>query len=127
MPQHPPSGRPIVHGATVDAQTRCTHYRTALDVIAIRFSCCGEYYPCHLCHEESADHPSRRWPVADRGTMAVLCGVCGEQLRIAEYLQVSACPHCAAPFNPGCALHADLYFEPDQSSETSACAASSRS
>lgn len=42
-----------VYGAVVDAQTRCAHYATALDVIAIRFFCCGQYFPCHLCHQET--------------------------------------------------------------------------
>lgn len=120
MPQHPSTARPPVHGAVVDDQTRCVHYRTELDVIAIRFACCGDHYPCHLCHDESADHPSAQWPRTARDTRAVLCGVCGAELTIAEYLEVSACPQCTAPFNPGCALHAHLYFEPDQPSATSA-------
>lgn len=30
---------PVVHGPTVDDQTRCVHYQTDLDVIAIRFAC----------------------------------------------------------------------------------------
>ncbi|MDQ4215578.1 CHY zinc finger protein [Microbacterium sp. ASV81] len=107
--------RPVVRGPTVDEQTRCVHYRTSLDVIAIRFACCGEYYPCHLCHEEAAGHVARQWPYDARDTKAVLCGVCGTELTIAEYVAVKACPHCAAPFNPGCALHAHLYFEPDPS------------
>ncbi|SDL71154.1 CHY zinc finger protein [Microbacterium azadirachtae] len=101
-----------VKGRPVDGQTRCVHYRTELDVVAIRFSCCGEYYPCHLCHAETADHPARPWPLAEqRGAKAVLCGVCGHELEIREYLGVTACPRCAAGFNPRCALHADLYFE----------------
>jgi uncharacterized CHY-type Zn-finger protein len=34
---------PVVHGPTVDAQTRCVHYRTDLDIIALRFAFCGTY------------------------------------------------------------------------------------
>lgn len=102
---------PRVLGPTVDDQTRCIHYRTDLDVIAIRFACCGEYYPCHLCHAEAADHPAEQWPLDQRGTRAVLCGVCGHELTIAEYLGVDACPACAAVFNPGCKLHTELYFQ----------------
>ena len=45
-----------VLGRPVDEQTRCVHYRTPLDVIAIKFWCCQAYYPCHLCHEETAGH-----------------------------------------------------------------------
>jgi uncharacterized CHY-type Zn-finger protein len=104
--------RPRVLGPTVDEQTRCVHYRTPLDVIAIRFACCNEYYPCHLCHEVAAGHPARTWSVADRDQHAVLCGVCGTELTIAEYSETEGCPACAARFNPGCSLHAHLYFDP---------------
>lgn len=103
--------RPPVLGPVVDDETRCIHYRTPLDVVAIRFACCGAYYPCHLCHAETADHPAQQWPLEARGERAVLCGVCGHELTIAEYLVADACPHCAAPFNPGCRLHTHLYFE----------------
>lgn len=103
--------RPEVHGATVDDQTRCIHYRTDRDVVAIRFRCCDRYYPCHLCHAESAGHEARQWPRAERGEAAILCGVCSTELSIANYLDVHACPACAAPFNPGCRLHSHLYFE----------------
>lgn len=98
-------------GPTVDDETRCIHYRTPLDVIAIRFACCGEYYPCHLCHAETAGHPAGQWPLEDRGERAVLCGVCRHELRIDDYLVSDACPSCAAAFNPGCKLHTELYFQ----------------
>ena len=103
--------RPPVLGPVVDGETRCIHYRTPLDVIAIEFACCATFYPCHLCHAETADHPAEQWPVADRGERAVLCGVCGHLLTIDEYLVTGSCPACAAPFNPGCKLHAHLYFQ----------------
>ena len=103
--------RPRVLGPVVDDETRCIHYRSPLDVVAIRFACCGEYYPCHLCHAEAAGHPARQWPIAERDREAVLCGVCGHELTIAEYLAADACPRCTAPFNPGCHLHTHLYFE----------------
>jgi uncharacterized CHY-type Zn-finger protein len=103
--------RPRVLGPVVDRQTRCIHYRTALDVVAIQFACCREFYPCHLCHAESANHPATPWPSADRQERAILCGVCGDRLSIEEYLRVAGCPACAAPFNPGCRLHSHLYFE----------------
>lgn len=103
--------RPRVLGPVVDDQTRCQHYHSALDVIAIRFACCGEFYPCHLCHAETADHPALPWPVGSDDERAVLCGVCGHQLGIREYLDTDACPACAAAFNPGCSLHREYYFE----------------
>jgi uncharacterized CHY-type Zn-finger protein len=103
--------RPRVLGPVVDEQTRCIHYRTPLDVIAIKFACCLEFYPCHLCHAETADHRAAQWPIDSRGVHAILCGVCGHQLAIAEYLGTDACPACTAPFNPGCKLHTDFYFQ----------------
>ena len=103
--------RPPVRGAVVDDMTRCVHYRTAVDIVAIRFACCGEYYPCHLCHAEAAGHPARQWGVKERDAKAVLCGACGEELAIADYLASSSCPECGAAFNERCALHAHLYFE----------------
>ncbi len=101
----------VVRGATVDDQTRCAHYASPLDVVAIRFRCCGEYYPCHLCHEEAAGHPAERWPASEFDARAVLCGVCRHELTIAEYQAATACPHCGARFNPRCASHSHLYFD----------------
>ena len=100
-----------VLGPVVDDETRCVHYRTEVDIIAIRFACCGEYYPCHRCHEESADHPATQWPLGERGERAVLCGVCRTELTIDEYLATDACPRCGSAFNERCRLHTHLYFE----------------
>lgn len=103
---------PRVLGSPVDEQTRCVHYRTALDVVAIRFRCCDQYYPCHLCHQENAGHEAVQWPVEEHDTAAVLCGVCRSELTIREYMGSDGCPRCTAPFNPRCALHSHLYFDP---------------
>lgn len=103
--------RPRVLGPLVDDETRCIHYRSPLDIVAIRFACCGEYYPCHLCHAETAGHPARQWPREQREEHAVLCGVCGDELTISEYLAADDCPRCGAAFNPGCHLHTHLYFD----------------
>ena len=105
--------RPDVRGAVVDTETRCIHYSTELDVIAIRFFCCGEFYPCHLCHEEAVDHQSERWPIDRRNEPAVLCGRCGHVLTVGEYGAAETCPSCGGMFNPGCKLHWNLYFDPD--------------
>ncbi|WP_347876431.1 CHY zinc finger protein [Microbacterium phyllosphaerae] len=104
-------GEITVHGLVVDGETRCEHYRGALDVIAIAFACCGDWYPCHLCHEEIAGHEARRWGRDERTTQAVLCGVCGSLLSIHAYLDAPGCPECSAGFNPGCRLHHHLYFD----------------
>jgi uncharacterized CHY-type Zn-finger protein len=102
----------IVYGNTIDDQTRCVHYGTARDVIAIKFACCRRYYPCHLCHEESEDHVAEQWPRDERQQKAILCGVCSTELAIAEYLSVYRCPTCDAQFNERCRLHSHLYFQP---------------
>lgn len=100
---------PRVLGRTVDSETRCVHYSLPLDVVAIKFYCCNEYYPCHQCH---AGHDIAPWPRhrLDAGDKIVLCGVCKRELTFAEYAR-SVCPACAAPFNPKCALHYSMYFE----------------
>lgn len=101
-----------VLGIGVDAQTRCAHYHAPWDVVALKFKCCGGWYPCIDCHRAVADHAVAVWPIAERSAQAVLCGVCGARLAIDEYLAAaSACPRCGAAFNPGCALHHHLYFE----------------
>lgn len=103
---------PAVRGRTVDDETRCVHYATVLDVVAIRFHCCDAYWPCAECHEEGAGHEAVRVPVADRDRPGILCGVCRHELSVTTYLRVEACPRCGAAFNPRCALHRDRYFEP---------------
>lgn len=100
-----------VHGQTVDEQTRCVHYRSALDVVAIRFHCCRRFYPCHRCHAEAETHPATQWPRDEWEHPAILCGVCRGVLSIRSYQAVHACPACGAPFNDACAAHAPLYFE----------------
>jgi uncharacterized CHY-type Zn-finger protein len=101
-----------VHGRLVDGQTRCVHYRTVLDIVAIQFKCCQRYYACYLCHEASESHDVRRWVSADLGQRALLCGVCKSTLTIADYLGGDfACASCRSPFNPGCATHRDQYFD----------------
>ncbi|ANY10223.1 CHY zinc finger protein [Pseudonocardia sp. HH130630-07] len=103
---------PRVFGDVVDGLTRCAHYYTPLDVIAIRFRCCDRYYPCFRCHAAHAGHPPTTWAAHARAERAVLCGVCRTELSIADYVDADSCPDCGAPFNPGCRLHHDLYFEP---------------
>jgi uncharacterized CHY-type Zn-finger protein len=105
--------RPTVKGRALDPQTRCAHYHSPLDVIAIRMRCCGAYYACRECHDELAGHPVEVWPKSEWAQPAVLCGVCGTQLSVREYLDCdNRCPSCSAPFNPGCKTHHHLYFEP---------------
>ena len=103
-----------VFGPTVDDETRCVHWHGPTDVVAMKFACCDRYYPCFDCHTEVAGHEAVRWPVARFDEPAVLCGVCRSELSVTSYRSVNACPHCAAPFNANCELHAHLYFEVDR-------------
>jgi uncharacterized CHY-type Zn-finger protein len=101
-----------VEGVDVDAETRCAHYRTPRDVIAIRMKCCGVWYACKDCHDALAGHSIRTWPQAEWDEKAVLCGACGHEMSVREYMGCgNACPACRAEFNPGCRAHYHLYFE----------------
>lgn len=98
-------------GVDVDPSTRCVHYHTPLDIIAIRLMCCGEYYACKECHDALADHPVKPWPHDQYGTHAILCGECNTQLTVSAYLHCdNRCPACGAAFNPRCSLHHRFYF-----------------
>ncbi|MGH7011489.1 MAG: CHY zinc finger protein, partial [Caulobacteraceae bacterium] len=104
--------RPAVSGVLVDEQTRCAHYRSPRDIIAIKMRCCRTYWSCRECHDEIAGHPAEVWPVGEWDEAAVLCGACGLQMSVREYLGCEyRCPHCRAPFNPACSGHHHLYFE----------------
>jgi uncharacterized CHY-type Zn-finger protein len=100
-----------VNGVDVDLETRCAHYHAPNDIIAIKFACCGKWFPCHQRHAERADHTASLWSREHFDEGAVLCGACGHQLTIREYLDSgSVCPRCSRQFNPGCARHHHFYF-----------------
>lgn len=102
-----------LRGLSVDRETRCNHYCTRRDVVAIAFACCETYYPCFECHAATTNHEPARWPADRADEPAVLCGACRETLSVEAYLAADdACPACGAPFNPGCRHHRDRYFEP---------------
>ena len=105
-------GGAIILGLDVDPQTRCAHYRSERDIVAIKFKCCGDWFSCHECHALLAGHAGQVWPKEEFDERAVLCGNCAQQLSIAEYLRSdSVCPRCQSQFNPGCTQHHHLYFE----------------
>lgn len=103
---------PVVKGKPIDASTRCVHYHTPLDIIAIKFKCCNDYYPCYECHAEEAGHAPQLWRRDEFDTKAILCGACHHEMTIHEYLASNnRCPHCHSAFNPNCSKHYHLYFE----------------
>ncbi|WP_289355543.1 CHY zinc finger protein [Paenibacillus sp. S-12] len=96
----------------IDTMTRCRHYHSEVDVIAIKFKCCDVYYGCYYCHAEMADHQPIVWPMEEQGAKAILCGSCYAELTIEQYLNSHyKCPVCNVSFNPGCKNHNHLYFE----------------
>jgi len=104
-------GNQLVRGIALDGQTRCAHYHTDQDVIAIKFACCETYYPCFQCHDACVDHDAERWPREAFDEPGVLCGVCGSELTAVEYLDCDhECPYCGAAFNPSCRDHHSQYF-----------------
>lgn len=104
---------PLVLGPVVDEETRCIHHHLPLDVIAIKFRCCGQYYPCYKCHEQCENHTRKTWSRLELETeKVVLCGCCKSELTFAEYTSAgNDCCFCGAHFNPGCSRHYSLYFD----------------
>jgi uncharacterized CHY-type Zn-finger protein len=101
-----------ISGNVIDSETRCTHYHSDLDIIAIKFYCCDTYFPCFQCHVESGCGNPRVWPKKEFSEKAVLCGKCKNELTVNQYKDSGyVCPICQAKFNPGCGLHWELYFE----------------
>ena len=100
-----------VRGVNLDPQSRCEHYRGPYDIVAIKMKCCGVYYACKECHQTLADHPIEVWPRSEWTEHAVLCGACGYQMSIEQYMASGyKCPACNVAFNPGCRRHSQFYF-----------------
>ena len=55
----------VVLGSTVDSQARCVYYSSKTDVVAIKFKCCGSYYPRFLCYRDCADHQAEQWSTGE--------------------------------------------------------------
>jgi len=73
--------------------------------------CCGIYFACKECHEALAGHLIEVWPRTEWAQAAVLCGACGYEMSINEYMASGyKCPQCQAMFNPGCRKHYQFYF-----------------
>jgi uncharacterized CHY-type Zn-finger protein len=105
-----------VLGLDLDPQTRCAHWHGPRDVIAVKMHCCRAYYACKDCHDALAGHALTPWPRTLWDEKAVLCGACGHEMSVRDYLAcASRCPACAAEFNPGCANHYPFYFDTEVS------------
>jgi uncharacterized CHY-type Zn-finger protein len=103
---------PDVRGVNLGPQTRCEHYRGPTDLVAIKTKCCGVYYACKDCHAALADHQIEVWPENEWNQRAILCGACGEELTIRQYMKSeSRCDVCRARFNPKCRDHYHFYFQ----------------
>lgn len=100
-----------IKGLLIDEETRCEHYHSPLDIVAIKFKCCDTFYPCYQCHSSCEEHSAQLWEVSEFSEKAILCGSCKGLLTISEYLDTDTCPHCQAHFNPKCSNHYSLYFK----------------
>jgi len=86
------SGIPV-RGVEIDSRTGCFHYRSAIDIVAIKFKCCQTYYSCFYCHQEETSHRAQTWSRSEFEEKAILCGACGTELTICQYLECQTiCP-----------------------------------
>lgn len=101
-----------IKGKIIDSNTRCVHYNSEFDIIAIKFKCCNIYYPCYKCHEEEADHGIQKWKKHEDASKAVFCGNCHNEITIEQYINSNnKCPFCKSSFNPTCKEHYHFYFD----------------
>lgn len=108
----------LVNGKLIDSETRCAHYNSPLDIIAIKMKCCIQYYACIDCHNELETHEVIIWSKNEFDTKAILCGACKAELTINEYLACdNTCPNCKSLFNPKCSNHYHYYFDMQGSSK----------
>ena len=102
----------IVFGKLVDDNSKCEHYNSDLDIVAIKLKCCNKYYACIFCHNEMENHQAVVWLKEEQNTKAIICGICKTEITINEYLECkNICPNCSGGFNPKCYNHYPYYFE----------------
>ena len=100
-----------VYGKVIDDNTRCEHYHSPVDIIAIKFKCGNKYYACYQCHKEAAAHEAQTWSKDEWNTKAVLLA-CKTELTVHDYVRSgNHCPNCKEGFNPNCSKHYHLYFQ----------------
>ena len=98
-------------GFLVDKQTRCIHYHSELDIIALQCYDCKKYYACYRCHDSLENHPFEPYPLSLIQDKPILCGVCLKLLTYKQYKESLSCPFCFSRFNPGCQNHKERYFK----------------
>lgn len=100
-----------IFGDLLDGETRCLHYHSPKDIIALKCFTCRRYYPCYQCHETYETHAYQPYP-SWLGDEVVFCGACQTGLTISAYRQGGGfCLNCSASFNPGCKAHEHIYFK----------------
>ena len=101
-----------IKGKLVNEHTGCVHYHSPVDVIAIKFKCCQDYYACYYCHQEAVRHEAKVWKKEEWDKTAIYCGKCHAEMSIQQYFNSNyQCPSCGSAFNTKCANHNHLYFE----------------
>ncbi|EPY54030.1 hypothetical protein SPOG_02747 [Schizosaccharomyces cryophilus OY26] len=98
-----------IYGLLVDDWSRCQHYHSELDIVALRCFACKRFYACFTCHNILESHRFEPWKETPN-LFPVLCGACKHNLTRDQYQQTSNCPNCERPFNPNCRKHKSYYF-----------------
>ncbi|HGL8834083.1 TPA: CHY zinc finger protein [Streptococcus agalactiae] len=80
-------------GIGLDSSSRCYHYHTKLDIVALKCAVCQKYYACYKCHDALEEHCFAATKSDEM--FPVLCG---------------SCPYCRMLFNPNCQRHDSIYF-----------------
>ena len=85
----------------MDFLNRCEHCTSHLNLLALCYRCCGQYYACVRCHDVLAGHEIVIRDKADYETQAVLYGVCRAEFGLEDDLAGDdRCPSCKTQFNP---------------------------
>ena len=97
-----------INGLLVDNESRCQHYHSPLDIVALKCYDCQKYYACYQCHDHIEDHRFRAYPCHIRQDKVVICGVCLHEMTIENYQKSISCSHCHSRFNPACSKQTGL-------------------
>ena len=79
-----------INGLLVDDQSRCQHYHSPLDIVALKCFECQKYYACYQCHDRLEAHIYRAYPCQLKQDKVLICGVCRHEMTIEEYQDVEA-------------------------------------